>query len=251
MCSCELVVAILGLTVSGSNSAAQHSVIAFVCIYLGAFAASWVSLSIFLHPFQSFYRSIFSWSMDLLSYHLLTFFFWFSILIRVLLLGEISVWWKFQRGTLFWHHLNFHYIGSWQVRSTLWQSVQRQCHSPQLQTGLCQFQISTFKFTSLSITQRRNKTKWIKEKWTNTLFVLPLFHMILMVQHLHFWQKLCYRLLYTLPGWFRSWKSWSWFKCLLHLGRPLRTLFCLYFLFVRMLAFHSSFLIPRHTYATW
>ncbi|EGF99212.1 uncharacterized protein MELLADRAFT_50751 [Melampsora larici-populina 98AG31] len=41
MASCEFVVAILGIVVSGDNPAGQHSLIAFVCIYLGAFAASW------------------------------------------------------------------------------------------------------------------------------------------------------------------------------------------------------------------
>ncbi|KAG0152412.1 hypothetical protein CROQUDRAFT_649808 [Cronartium quercuum f. sp. fusiforme G11] len=41
MAVCEFIVAILGLTVSTSSSAGQNAMIASVCIYLGAFAASW------------------------------------------------------------------------------------------------------------------------------------------------------------------------------------------------------------------
>lgn len=44
MAICEFLVAILGLTVSTSNPAGQQAMVAFVCIYLGAFAASWVCL---------------------------------------------------------------------------------------------------------------------------------------------------------------------------------------------------------------
>lgn len=41
MCVCEFIVAIVGITVESSNLSGQHVLIAFVCIYIGAFAATW------------------------------------------------------------------------------------------------------------------------------------------------------------------------------------------------------------------
>jgi len=41
MCICEYIVAIVGVTTPGTNQSAQKSLIAFVCIYIFFFAASW------------------------------------------------------------------------------------------------------------------------------------------------------------------------------------------------------------------
>jgi sugar porter (SP) family MFS transporter len=41
MCVCEFIVAIVGVTVSVTNQSGQKVLIAFVCIYIGAFAATW------------------------------------------------------------------------------------------------------------------------------------------------------------------------------------------------------------------
>jgi len=41
MCICEYIVAIVGVATPGTNQSAQKSLIAFVCIYIFFFAASW------------------------------------------------------------------------------------------------------------------------------------------------------------------------------------------------------------------
>jgi len=41
MCVCEFIVAIVGVSVSTSNLAGQHVLIAFVCIYIAFFASTW------------------------------------------------------------------------------------------------------------------------------------------------------------------------------------------------------------------
>lgn len=41
MCACEFIVAILGVTLPSSNLGGQRALIAFVCIYIGAFASTW------------------------------------------------------------------------------------------------------------------------------------------------------------------------------------------------------------------
>ncbi|CAH7672820.1 general substrate transporter [Phakopsora pachyrhizi] len=41
MCACEFIVAIVGASVETSNTSGQRVLIAFVCIYIGAFAATW------------------------------------------------------------------------------------------------------------------------------------------------------------------------------------------------------------------
>jgi SP family sugar:H+ symporter-like MFS transporter len=41
MCVCEYIVAIVGVTTASDNASAQKSLIAFVCIYIFFFAASW------------------------------------------------------------------------------------------------------------------------------------------------------------------------------------------------------------------
>jgi hypothetical protein len=43
MCVCEFIVAIIGLKLESSNLAGQRALISLVCIYIGAFAATWVS----------------------------------------------------------------------------------------------------------------------------------------------------------------------------------------------------------------
>lgn len=53
MCICQLIVAILGLVVSNSNISGQHALVAFVCIFIGGFASTWVSVFFFLSPYQS------------------------------------------------------------------------------------------------------------------------------------------------------------------------------------------------------
>ena len=41
MCVCEYLVAIIGVTISVENQAGQKGLIALVCIYIAAFAATW------------------------------------------------------------------------------------------------------------------------------------------------------------------------------------------------------------------
>lgn len=41
MCVCEYIVAIVGVTVSTTNESGQKVLVAFVCIYIAAFAATW------------------------------------------------------------------------------------------------------------------------------------------------------------------------------------------------------------------
>ena len=41
MCICEYIVAIVGVTTPTTNQSAQKSLVAFVCIYIFFFAASW------------------------------------------------------------------------------------------------------------------------------------------------------------------------------------------------------------------
>ena len=41
MCICEFLIAIIGVTISVSNTAGQKSLIAFVCIYIAFFASTW------------------------------------------------------------------------------------------------------------------------------------------------------------------------------------------------------------------
>jgi hypothetical protein len=44
MCVCEFIVAIIGIKVDNDNIAGQRALISLVCIYIGAFAATWVGL---------------------------------------------------------------------------------------------------------------------------------------------------------------------------------------------------------------
>jgi MFS transporter, SP family, sugar:H+ symporter len=41
MCVCEYLVAIIGVTISVTNTAGQKVLIAFVCIYIAFFASTW------------------------------------------------------------------------------------------------------------------------------------------------------------------------------------------------------------------
>ena len=43
MCVCEFLVAIIGVTISKGNKGGQQALIALVCIYIAAFASTWVS----------------------------------------------------------------------------------------------------------------------------------------------------------------------------------------------------------------
>ena len=41
MCVCEFLVAIIGVTISVDNTSGQKALVALVCIYIAAFAATW------------------------------------------------------------------------------------------------------------------------------------------------------------------------------------------------------------------
>lgn len=92
MCICQLIVAILGLVVSNSNISGQHALVAFVCIFIGGFASTWVSVSFFLSPYQSSLCVcvclVTASSTTDISWNLTCRWSWSGVVLRVRLLGE-------------------------------------------------------------------------------------------------------------------------------------------------------------------